>query len=433
MKKKVVLFKQNEFMILVRRYKKYMKKRMNKETYKSINYFRYTPYDLLVILYFAHKLLPAFGFYTPSVIYLATFAMVFLMSVSSYTRDILILIPFIFVSMMESIDCLVGVKDSPVVITFYGELQTLLFVMIILKYTNNARRMEQRRLFNFIICMYVITSVTSIIGWISYPQASRLLALGADTEMYSTFTKMNIGSFEFVYEMVLLTPLFIGMLKTNKIKKSLGIFLIVLSGIVVVGSQYTTALLLYCLTLILLFPIKITPAKLIFIVSLEVLFVYFFPDLLSNLIFTAANNTDSNIVSERLNSIAETLSGNHADSIAMESRINVYDRALSAFIESYGLGTWSSGGAGGHSFIFDNMGVYGYFGIFMIIVFLKGVLKKCLKTFKNSDCYGYMLWSFIMAIILMFVNPKANIVLLGSILPLFGLVMRQSEEDKKLH
>lgn len=408
-----------------------MEQLINREIYEHINYSCYIPYDLIVVIYFAHKLLPAFGFYTPSIVYLAIFAILFLMSVRMKSKDISTLIPFIIVSVMECLDFLVGVKGSSIIIIFYGELQTLLFILIIFRYRHNSRKMERHRLFNIIIGMYVITAVTSIIGWYSYPEASRLLALGADAEMYSTYTKMNIGSFDFVYEMVLLTPLFIGMLKTNKIKKGMGTFLIVLTGIIAINSQYTTALLLYCLTLILLLPIKITPGKFVFIIIFGLLCIYFLPNLLSNLLFTVANNINSSIVSERLNYIAETLSGNHAESIAMESRMHVYKRALLAFMKSYGVGTWSSNGSGGHSFIFDNLGVYGYVGIFMIIIFLRGVFIISLKPFKSSDCYGYMFWSFIMTIILMFLNPKSNVFFLGTILLLFGLVMAPTEEDNE--
>ena len=400
--------------------------------YKELNYARYTSFDLLVILYFAHELLPAFGYYTPSLIFLAIFAILLLMSVRLYFGNISMLFPFIFVAVLECADCIVGVKGTSLTINVYGELQTLLFLVITIKYIDDTKRMERQRLFNFITAMYILTAITSTIGLLSFPEASRLLALGSGTEMYATYTRMNIGSFDFVYEIVLLTPLFIGMLKTKKVNKLMGVFLVVLSGLFVINSQYTTALLLYLMTLTLLLPIKITSRKLVIIIIIELLCALFLPDLISNLLFTVANSTGSNLVSERLTYIAEVLSGaSPTESIAAESRMIVYERALAAFRNSYGFGSWSSTGSGGHSFIFDNMGVYGYIGIFMILELLKSVFKISLKPFKNSACYGYMIWSFIMSIILMFLNPKANIFFLGSILLLYGLVMSQREEENE--
>ena len=399
----------------------------------NADYFKYSLYDLLVVLYFAHNLLPAFGYYMPSLIYLGLFAVLMLMSISLNKKDLNALIPILLVSALECLDCIVGVKQTSIAITLYGELQSLLFMMIVFKYAYHNRKMEMQRLFNLIIGMYVITAVTTIIGWIANPEASRLLALGTGTEMYSIYTAQNLGGFDFVYEMVLLAPLFIGMTKKNIINKITGIVLIVLSGVVAVNSQYSTAILLYLLTLIVLLCVDVTPRKLVIIGVFGVIGVFVMSSVLSALFFALAKSIDSGIVAERINYVAEVLAGNQgAESLAVEARLATYEKPLTAFLETFGFGKWSGAGSAGHSFVFDNLGSYGYVGFFAIICFLKGIYNISMRPYKGMDCYGYMLWSYLLAIFMMVLNPKTNIFFLGVELMLFGNVMMKREDNYEI-
>ena len=165
---------------------------------------------------------------------------------------------------------------------------------------------------------------------------------------------------------------------------------------------------------------------------LGIVVVLILPTFLSNFIFALSKMIDSDIVSERLNYVAEVLAGNQeAESFAVESRLERYVKPLTAFVKSFGFGVWSNEGSGGHSFVFDNMGCYGYIGIVVIIIFFKGMFKYFIRPFKYSCCYGYMLWGAIMALGLMVLNPKTNIFYLGCILILFGSAMDNKERKNE--
>lgn len=400
----------------------------------STDYFKYSLYDFLVILYFAHKLLPAFGYYMPSIIYLGLFAILFLLTINNLSyKNFTSLLPIIMVSVMEFADYIIDASMSSVPLFIYGELQQLLYILVVLKYMQYNKKMNIQRLFNIVVCLYVITAITTIIGCVSNPEASRLLALGTSTDFYVHYTKLNIGGFSFVYELILLTPLFIYMLKRKRINRFLGIALVVLIGIVAIVSEYSTALLLYVFTIVVLFFIDVTPRKIISIGVIGMLSIVVFAPILSEIISTLSRLVNSEIVSERLDYIAATLMGNTAvESIAGERRLALYAKPLQAFAESWGIGLWTGQASGGHSFILDNIGCYGYTGILVIVIFLRGVFKMFLRPYREKDYFGYMIWGGIMAIIMMLLNPKTNLFYLVVVELLFGQVMMEKEDEYEI-
>ena len=66
-------------------------------------YLQFSFYDLLVIFYFAHNLIPAFGYFVPSIVYLGTVLFLFLMSITFRHKDIRSIFPIMLLSLIEMV------------------------------------------------------------------------------------------------------------------------------------------------------------------------------------------------------------------------------------------------------------------------------------------------------------------------------------------
>lgn len=398
--------------------------------------------DVLVWFYMAHRVLPAVGQYTPGIVFLGVFAMLALTLCIS-KRNMINTPAFaklIFVFSVSLLTLAMRMAEGNMTTTFtyaYGQLQSFLYGWIAIDYISKVNITKTRRLLNLTIVFYVITIVTTYVGNIMYPQASRLLAtLDSNNSTYQLYTSLNIGGFSFVYEVALLMPLVVYLIKSGKLTKVWGAVILVFIGIFLMQAEYTTALIMFLLTTCLLFFKTLSTKKIIAIVLVIAIFVLVFGGLVSELMDSVADIVPSDTISVRLKYAAALLRGEKLEeSIETEaeagSRAELYKKAFKQMIDTKFMGSWGEVNGSGHSFILDNIVRFGVLGILAILVAYRMMYCIAIRPHKNKDYYPYLVWMFIMAIVLAVLNTKLNQYIFIFMIPLFACVIDNKEQNKQ--
>ncbi|MBO4433508.1 MAG: hypothetical protein J5852_08255 [Clostridia bacterium] len=130
-----------------------------------------------------------------------------------------------------------------------------------------------------------------------------------------------------------------------------------------------------------------------------------------------ADIISSDSVSGRLTALAGGVEGleNFED-----NRLELYTMSLSAFFKSplFGQLFSTTSYAGGHSFILDSLASYGILGGTTLFFIYRSIYKFFFKPFYNEAGFGFVLWSFVQAIILSFVNTGMWINVLALFIPI---------------
>lgn len=387
-------------------------------------------FELLAFLYIAHKVLPAVGHYMPGIMYLglvaAVFAFAFFMSVSKTTVSASFRLLAVFgVEILDFVLYLLKGSAMSIAAYTYGEVQIFLYALIAIAFIYRNDFNQIKNITNLILASYIITAITTFMGNNKYEGASRLLAtLDNSDPTRQLYSSENIGGFVLIYELVLIVPLIIYMIKKRRMNRVLGWGVIILFGITIISSEYTTALLMYVFSLTLFLIPKITKRKIIVLVIILVIFFIinslYFADLFEYL----SENVQSETLSVRFSELAEIL---REDSSAGENnavnRIQLYKKSINTFFESGMIGLWKNKGIGGHSFVFDTMGKFGIIGIIAMIVMYRMIYKMFIGPYRREEFYPYLFFIYMIAIFMAFINPQTYLFIFICLIPLFAQKM----------
>lgn len=398
---------------------------------------RITILDILSGIYIMHKLIPAFGEFVPSVMYLALFVLTFAftlykININSNSKKIWKFSPILSVPLLYFFRYILSGSINSAFIYLYGEMQVILYGLIALAYISNSDEYAIKRMFNFIVLCYIITAYTTIIGCIKYPNAARVLATTIDKAglEYQLYKKNNIGGFTFIYELVLLTPIFLSMIKQKKMNRILGFLIIVLFGMTIYRSEYTIAFIFYFLSVFIYFIPKWNEKRIVPSLIIVLVVILFSRPILVKLFLWLSTRIDSHTIASRMSDIAVFFSGSVIGNYgSVSNRILLYQKSWNTFLSTFGFGSWIDGRIGGHSYILDCIGLFGVLGLIAVIFTFTSIWKNLIKQYKYVNYYGYLVWAFIVAIVFALINPKLNIYYFIFILPLFIKKISQSDVE----
>ena len=220
-------------------------------------------------------------------------------------------------------------------ILIWGYKSMIFLMPVILGYYYINYRPENMGIFaKFLIFAIVITAVTTIIGVIRYPEASRILATIAESDDVEAIEYWwnNIGGYDFVYTCVLLYPIVILAYKVKRINRLTFIMAFILLMALVIFSEYTTALLLVVITSILYLADRRLNANNLLFWGLTIFAAGFlFDNIFSQFLKWLAGILSSDTLTERLTALAGGITGlENSES----NRIELYKMSLSGFWSS---------------------------------------------------------------------------------------------------
>lgn len=280
---------------------------------------------------------------------------------------------------------------------------------------------KQRIIFWFTLVSIFISCITTSIGLMYYPDASRALAgsVGGDVEMALFYHRIGITGYGFITALAYIVPfIFLFYQLSNSYKwKCISFFFGIVVLYTVLKSQYTTQLLLVLIAFLLSrFASTFSKHKIIivvFILMISLLPIGFYVNLINGIA-----SFSGDILKQRLLDISLTIG--EEDIRTAETHIGRrYQRIpflLTEFIKNPFLG---GGLSTGHIFWLDHLSLYGIIGMIPWLYILHD--NYSLVKMRLNKTFIYYQIAFIVFIVLGFMKGSGNreqYIILFFILPL---------------
>lgn len=393
-------------------------------------------FEFLVFFRLAVTIMPIVDHYSNSLMNIGTFLLlyvylVFGMGVSRFGKGFIANVPVFLISILSIISLFIRDKQ---VIGFIYEL--FIFMQWPLIYVYLAYRKDMnlvKRILVYALVCYLSTCITTYVGCTVFEGAARHMSNSnfaeINPDLMSLYRSFNIGTFTFIYSLVIVSPMLIGVFRNQKgVAKIVGLISMVIVVAVIIKTEYTTALLLLLSSFILFFlPKDFSRKNLFSVLAIAVVVLIISAPLLQWLMDTISSMVNSDQVADRLGSIVDLQAGKEADSDSdLGQRIELWTESLDIFLSHILFGF--SGDNGGHSFILDNLARFGLIGLFSEFVVFGMMHRRSAKPFFGTALYGYAVYALILNVIQCLVNPVINYFAFTFIIPLTCLYFSQSSE-----
>lgn len=279
---------------------------------------------------------------------------------------------------------------------------------------------RKKRGLKVLLLTIVVTMITTFVGNIQHPEASRLLS-DVSRDYADLYLKMNIGTYGFIYGLAIALPYFFYKSKDNKKY----ILLIILSFGVLFVAQYSLALIISIIISILcVFVSDGKKSKKIIIAFGMVGIGIFFKPIMKGLMtlmqyFIARNNLS--MMSNRFDSISALLVEGQLTGGALV-RWELYAESWKAFIRRPLLGNLlklDKYELGGHSEVLDVLGAGGIVLFLICLLVMVPYFRNIAKN-KKTELNVYQKYSFLAFLLVAIVNPvfvSGNISIVTFIFP----------------
>lgn len=221
------------------------------------------------------------------------------------------------------------------------------------------------------IIITTVTSVTTLIGLVRYPTASRELASGTEIHDTTKYTLQNIGGYEHIYTLVVLIPIIIWTIRnTYKAWRTINIGCLLINLFCIFKSQYTIAIIVAIITLLVSFLKKYKKILVTVLAALVILLlidrgvgVSFF----SQVFLYFSKHIGAEYVGDRLLQVSQLLEGAVVSTQTSTARIDHYRHCWQGFINSpiwgNNMGQFAENNISGHSMALDIMAGLGLIGL----------------------------------------------------------------------
>lgn len=286
---------------------------------------------------------------------------------------------------------------------------------------------RKKRVLKVLLLTIGITLITTLVGNIQHPEASRLLS-DVSRDYADQYLKMNIGTYGFIYGIAISLPYLFYKSKEDK----RFILLIILSFCVLFVAQYSLALIISIIMSILcVFVSNGKQSKKMMVAFGTVGIGIFFEPIMKGIMtlmqyFIAKNNLT--MMSDRFNSVTDLLINGQLTGGALV-RWELYEESWKVFLERPLLGNLlklNKYELGGHSEVLDVLGAGGIVLFLICVIVMLPYFRDIAKT-KKTELNVYQRYSFLAFLLVAIVNPvfvSGNISIVTFIFP--QLLRRES-------
>lgn len=331
------------------------------------------------------------------------------------------MIPILDMMMFNKIEGMTGIF-----IGIYGLLQIVIYTFYSYVYIKKKKTGSIITVLTSYLLLMLIESITTYYGCQIFPGASRLLA-GMVTQGdgdFNVILNLNIGGFEFIYTLVLLTVVYIAIFKyTYKSHKFISICslaMIVVIFITILESEYTIALIQFALSMVLFFfSSKIQISKLLMYMTIIAFIGYLTKPIIVSALIQTSEVIDG-AQSSRLYDLAANLNGNNTSQYSdADIRESHYKTSFQTFVQNP-MGEWSPNDTkiGGHSYVLDNLAKYGFIGLFLMFIMIYSIYNLYIKPNSNKPYFGYELLLLLEALSMIIVNTQFYYPVLTFVMPM---------------
>lgn len=282
-----------------------------------------------------------------------------------------------------------------------------------------------------------ITSVTTIIGLMIYPNASRELATGSELFDTTKYKILNIGGYEHIYALVVLLPILIWFIKrTNKVWRTVNIVALLINLYCIYRSQYTIAILIAGTILILTAVKKYKKTIIVAMVLLGTLFLFNTRGVMEGLsdgFKYVSEHIGIEYVGDRLLQVSQLLEGVSIHTETTTDRIDHYQHCLDKFSESpvigNNMGEFSVSNISGHTMILDTMSGMGILGLLLVgIIFV--ISYKIVVRANGEKTSSTVLLTWLAFVAVSILNPSSFMTIYMILFVLAVCVQRLEKQDE---
>lgn len=306
-------------------------------------------------------------------------------------------------------------------------------------YMNNEK--VDKILIRTTIACFIVTALTTIYNLRINMNASRKLASSStpiEERLY--LESRNIGSFDFIYGILILLPMLIFIIKSMKMQKKtmfLNIMIILLIIICIALANFTIAYFFLGISLLLIFipakrDLKVTG---IIIAAVSVVCLPIIINVLIYILSIVVNYIPSIMTRNKINKIISLLSGN-IEITDLSQRVSLLMNSISSFISSplIGIGAYynSYDIVGGHSQFIDDFARYGIFGATPLIMFFRKFRRYILKNISDISLKNAYILSWLYFVILGLLNPVYGYGILFAVFVVLPTVIRDFQNKSNM-
>jgi hypothetical protein len=301
-----------------------------------------------------------------------------------------------------------------IIFDFFYEAYFIVFII----YFYIKKKFFSGHIRNLYFSLILITFITSIIGLIVDPEASRFLATqdaNITNPYFNSLKAKNIAGFNLVYIAPIIT-LF------NFLREKIDVYKIIviaLTSFFVFLSNYAIALIFLLFSSVFFFiPKGFKLSKLIYLFTILIAVLIVFSNQIGDLIMNIAVliRPLSLTLYDRFRAISDLLTGleNPHNDI---TRFDLYIEGLSNVIKNFPFGSiFTTRDTMNHSFILDYFSVFGIFGLFVYLLMLKRIYSILVNVLEVKPKVIILL--ILMSIGLSFLNPIKPIYSLMFVIPI---------------
>lgn len=299
-----------------------------------------------------------------------------------FKRDIwLVVYPVICYMLVMCVMYLLDVKDADkhirVSFTFWG---ILLYYFLLDKYSESRIRIAK-----YVLCLYVITYITTLIGITTDVTAARTISHAASNdELSASLLRKNISSIYFIQMSVMFVPFAVSVLLNKKKGRLPALGFLILEFFFIMQASFTVSLIMYFIVLALsIVFLKEDEDKYALLAKTLLLGVVIFLMIVVDWKFIfkwLGENIENSYISQRMLEMSNLLD-NSKDTGDAGLRLELYLSSIKTFSENlFGVGPNYSyikfdEGIGHHSQMLDDFARFGVAAVCFYFVFLKNYYK----------------------------------------------------------
>jgi len=297
-----------------------------------------------------------------------------------FTPLVPVLLYLVFFSLLVLFDFGTAARHIRVSFVFWGTL--------IVYYLTSKFPQARKRLTNLLLILFLVTTVTSMLGVISNPRAARILTYAEnDIEEDLIIRILNIGGIAFFQGLVICAPIVMSFIYQNKYRK-LAIVMLISIFISIIFASFTISFTLLLFAVLIGYLVNNSGMNRTILAIAITVAAIFIP--WSNILLLVGNLLNNEAILIRLKSISDfsvtgMLSGN------MASRMEVYLESFNTFLENpLGVGPQYSyvafdQGIGYHSQFLDDLARYGVLSLVFYAAFFVGYYQLLKKQWSKIN------------------------------------------------
>ena len=393
----------------------------------------------LATLFFLHGS-SFIAFHTPAVIWAGVVTLLFLFLVkecSQYTNCFIYLLPIVVIEIIWDICRTPSIGDIKSIMMLLSRFMQFAILPLLTYYLFEKNNIRLVLYIFFVFCIVEITTgISTIRACAIDPELARMhygTLRTEDPEFYAYRMNLNVGNYHTSYGFTAMLPIVIMFYKhacffpRPVFVKLFSLFSAVVMIYTVISASYTLSLLV-CSVMALTFLCPSAISKSYFFTSLLLMLnlAYVFRTFLPSILYYLADSFDSEIMSARLYDLADSLNAgqNTADVDSdFNLRMECYTKSWNSFLSNPIIGSLSYKDSGGHSYILDNLGLMGLFGVGIMVNMWKTIWRRYISIFNEYSWFYYYGYALIAILIFFAVNPDGMEEQLLFFYPISGYIL----------